>query len=457
VLIFRREVYVAWAAKEVKIDSNSKSPDYFPPEKALVFTRSLDGGNTYGIDNSAYGKMIQPINGIADYNCYSYTWPLIQYLTLNSFPSMCVDRSEGPNRGTIYVVWAEHEMDTTSNQFLDRIDIKMIHSHYKGDTWDPAVTVNQGDWGIGNINPSHSFFPWISCDEESGVLSVIFYDDRGENVMGSGFVNTYVALSKDYGKTWEDCIVSDYLFQPNSGNNSTSYEYGDHIGIGSKNGLTYPVWTDMRLKEEDDLGNYACKPEPYISPFYTWNCVDQYGLVTENVPSWSIREWEVSDSITAIDSVGENGFAIFNAGYEIRFLPEDPNNSGTPGFRAQRGSFVHAYIEGCSPFQAKSTSFTENIPDQRKLYEKKAQEHFSGSSIKLFPNPCDGEFSIELSDAFKQECTLQITDLSGTIVFTQNYRNKSLLNIDISIYPKGIYVIKLTNSRETYTTKLIHV
>jgi hypothetical protein len=50
----------------------------------------------------------------------------------------------------------------------------MARSTNGGSSWQTPIRVNQGNFQDGKA----SYFPWITCDPESGVLSVIFYDDR---------------------------------------------------------------------------------------------------------------------------------------------------------------------------------------------------------------------------------------------------------------------------------------
>jgi hypothetical protein len=45
--------------------------------------------------------------------------------------------------------------------------------------------------------------------------------------------------------------------------------------------------------------------------------------------------------------------------------------------------------------------------------------------------------------------------LSGTTVFSGTYQSQSVLNVDISGFPKGMYLVKLTNSQETYSAKCV--
>ncbi|MBL7748914.1 MAG: exo-alpha-sialidase, partial [Chitinophagaceae bacterium] len=167
------EVYVAWTVYP--------GPG-LTDEKAIGFSKSTDGGATY----SAPVKIIDNIRGHRVTGCG-------KSMRSNSFPSMAVDNSFGPNRGTIYVVWANVGVPGI-NTGTD-IDIYMIKSSNGGTTWSTPVRVNSGPVGAGKKH----YFGWITCDPKTGTLNVIFYDDRN---VSSTQVEAWVATSCNGGANW---------------------------------------------------------------------------------------------------------------------------------------------------------------------------------------------------------------------------------------------------------------
>ena len=425
-------------------------------EKALVFTRSLDGGHSFGMVNPqfpfSYGTQIQSINGISSYRLAYGSWPFIN-ASVNSFPSMCVDKSEGPNRGNIYVVWAEHAYDSINSHFLDEIDIYLIYSKDRGDSWSNRIRINTTPDEAEN---KHSFCPWICCDDETGTLSVIFYDDRDDDVL-NGFVNAYVAMSRDYGLTWQNSRISDYNFTSSDPEYGSPFYFGIHNAISTKNALSYPVWTDSRLEVYGgEFYPVACQPELYTSPFYMWNCVDHYQNITEFVPSWKIREWEVSGYITAENTIDVNGLTVFNAGDSIVLLPsQDPTNP-QGGFWSKNGSYLHAYIEGCQQFPQNSKSISLYDQDGYHQLGKSNKKVVSSENLIIFPNPCDGKFRVRLDNGSDLNCTIEIINSSGMSIYSGYFSNQSALNIDISSQPKGIYLIKVCTKDSTFVKKIVY-
>jgi hypothetical protein len=210
------QVYVIWSIY-----------DSWPQdEKAIGFTKSTNGGtsfapatriinNTKGIRNSGVGKSMR----------------------VNSFPSMAIDISGGSYNGNLYVVWTNIGVPGVNTG--TSADVYMIKSTNEGATWSTPIRINQDPTGLGKKH----YFPWITCDPETGILSVIFYDDRNTT---SAQCETWCANSSDGGETWEDFKVSDVAFTPTPIPGLASSYMGDYLGITARGSKVYPAWTDTR-------------------------------------------------------------------------------------------------------------------------------------------------------------------------------------------------------------------
>ncbi len=251
------EVYAVWSIY-----------DSWPSdETALGFAKSLDGGAAFAPSS----RILTNIKGIR-------TTEVLKNHRVNSFPSMAVDISGGIYNGTIYIVWTNigvPGINTGTNK-----SIYITKSTDEGDTWSTPIRVNQGP----NTNGKEAYFPWITCDPETGILSVIFYDDRN---VSSTQVETWVANSYDGGETWEDFRVSDVAFTPSPLAGMADGYMGDYLGIAARGGMVYPMWPDNRT---GDLLTY-------VSPFETNNRVKPTNLqivLTEGTGqvdlSWSYTE-----------------------------------------------------------------------------------------------------------------------------------------------------------------------
>ena len=212
------QVYMAWSIY-----------DTWPSDETSIgFTRSLDGGSVW--QNSH--RIITNIKGIRN----SMTGKAMR---VNSFPSMAVDLSSGPYRGTLYLVWANvgfPGVNTGSD-----IDVYLIKSLDNGDTWSTPLKVNQDPSGLGKQH----YFPWITVDPVTGAICVIYYDDRNVSATEA---ETWVSYSYDGGNSFTDFRVSDVSFTPSPIPGLAYNYFGDYLGISAMNLKVYPMWTDNRLE-----------------------------------------------------------------------------------------------------------------------------------------------------------------------------------------------------------------
>jgi PKD repeat protein len=213
------EVYVCWAIY-----------DSWPSdETAIGFAKSTNGGVSY---NTAT-RIISSIKGIR-------TTETSKSHRVNSFPVMAVDISGGSNNGNLYIVWSNVGVPGTNTG--TNISVYMIRSTNGGTSWSTPVRVNQGPSSYGY----EAYFPWITCDPETGSLAVVYYDDRGITTHPTTSCETWVAYSTNAGANWSDFRVSDVSFTPSPIPGLASSYMGDYLGITSRGNYFYPCWTDTR-------------------------------------------------------------------------------------------------------------------------------------------------------------------------------------------------------------------
>lgn len=195
------EVYVAWWSPA-----------------GLMFDRSTDEGETWlDTDINVTGFPVQWITSI----------PGIQ--TGVSFPVIDCDRSSGPYRGTIYVNW------TDKRNGANDADIWLSKSTDGGNTWSAPQRVNNDGPG------KHQFFNYITVDQFTGKVFVIFYDRRDHQDMKT---DVYLAISDDGGETFSDYRISDTPFIPYA-----TMFFGHYIAVNAYNDHVFATWMRMDAGE----------------------------------------------------------------------------------------------------------------------------------------------------------------------------------------------------------------
>jgi hypothetical protein len=179
----------------------------------IVFDKSLDGGLTFGDDifvDSMPGGWNLYVPGI--YRC-------------NGMPVTACDISDSPYRGNIYIMWSDQR-----NGIHDT-DVFLVKSTDGGATWGPVKRVNDDPPG------KQQFFPWMTVDQTTGNIYVVFYDRRDSKDYST---EVYLAKSSDGGETFRNYKISEYPFRSVSG-----IFFGDYINIAANEGKIHAIWARM--------------------------------------------------------------------------------------------------------------------------------------------------------------------------------------------------------------------
>ena len=143
----------------------------------------------------------------------------------NGLPVTTCDLSHSPNRGTIYVNYA----DQSNGE--DNTDIWLLKSTDQGNTWSEPIRVNSDD------SKKHQFLTWMTIDKVTGYLYFVFYDRRKYD---DNKTDVYIAVSMDGGESFDNYCVSESPFLPNP-----SIFFGDYTNISVYNGIIRPIWTRL--------------------------------------------------------------------------------------------------------------------------------------------------------------------------------------------------------------------
>lgn len=137
------------------------------------------------------------------------------------------------------------------------------------------------------------------------------------------------------------------------------------------------------------------------------------------------------------------------AGKSISFLP---------GFHAYEGSYLNAWITETSDFcNSLYPVIVEKSNGEKSVYlsdDTKPNDPVDKEKmVKVFPNPNNGKFVIELSN-FEGYSDIMVTNLLGAKVSnTTTIENRA--EFDLSPLPKGIYLVSIKNGKCNISKKII--
>ncbi len=196
------EVYVAWAGPKIR---NSQF--------GIFFDKSTNGGITW-LSTDIY---------VAD-QPGGWDYMISGLQRCNGLPITCCDVSNGPYRGNIYINWTD-EAGAADH------DVKIAKSTNGGLNWSAPIRVNNDPAG------KEQFLTWMTVDQVTGYLYVIFYDRRNRS---NNLTDVFLARSTNGGASFVNTQVSDTAFLPTS-----SVFFGDYNNITAHNGKVRPIWTRL--------------------------------------------------------------------------------------------------------------------------------------------------------------------------------------------------------------------
>jgi hypothetical protein len=79
------------------------------------------------------------------------------------------------------------------------------------------------------------------------------------------------------------------------------------------------------------------------------------------------------------------------------------------------------------------------------------------ANLKVFPNPNNGSFEIQLFNSLGENLNLQLFDLKGRVIYKETIKNSGELNkpVSISDLSTGVYLLKVTDGNRQATKKIV--
>lgn len=143
----------------------------------------------------------------------------------NGMPILKSDNSPSKFHNALYAVWADQ------GNGEDDTDIWFMRTTNFGDNWSPIARINKEE------NKSHQFLPWMTVDQTTGYIYVVYYDRRAYD---DNRTDVYLAYSSDGGYNFDEVKISETPFIP-----TEETFFGDYTNISAHNGIIAPIWARM--------------------------------------------------------------------------------------------------------------------------------------------------------------------------------------------------------------------
>jgi hypothetical protein len=228
----RGELYVAWE------DRSGTTTGY------VRLRRSTDGGDSWGPEITA-ATFTRMTDRRATAACLRPA--LNGYIRVSEFPSIDIDRSDGPGEANLYIAYAA---DPGRQARGDISDVFVVRSEDGGRSWSDPVNVVKGRAvkQDSDQTTNDNFMPVLTVGPD-GQINVFFYDRRNDRANRK--IDVYRTVSTDQGRTWVNERVTAESFDvpplnPNFDPLVKNCYMGDYNDATVDGGGFYLTWGDNR-------------------------------------------------------------------------------------------------------------------------------------------------------------------------------------------------------------------
>ena len=300
--------------------------------------------------------------------------------------------------------------------------------------------------------------PWVALEDvmQNSKITVMKYSGEWTTVGSAGFntggltnvihldveKGTPFVAYRDYGAGYKASVMkfdgNNWVLAGQQG--FTGGTYDSYSGLAVQNGVPYVAgW------------NADAKLTVYKFDGSGWSVLGTDGISEGQASSQTLRFSPSGTLYTVFKDAGKSNKAV------LKKL--DGNNWLAVGEPLSPGNATNlslAFSTTGDPYVA----FRDEYSMRRTSVMKYGiftgiQDVTENKTVKIYPNPNNGIFRIELPVTNSAGNSLEVVNLAGQSVFKTNITEESEKRIDLSGKPKGIYLAKVSLGEEVCITKII--
>lgn len=440
---------------------------YFGDESTISFERYYYGK----ISKTGENDIIKTFNTIYKEKKHtSYNWALIDsngnlYLDCGGFVGF---------GDTLYSPLVKVKPDGTHKILIgrnysifsicyDRFRDKVITIYVQHDLLYPLWADVTSDGVVTN----HYAYP-TSGDELSYYND--FFIPTPKNLFILGWANkTYLNIQKYYDGFFAMKLTNDYCFFPkdqNYGGDNKSINCIQDVVIGLKDELAEiiknPKKTFSELTYNWDSPNLGTGVQKTVKPNFT----------TEYNVTIKAKNCTINDMVK-VNVSRKTDFTYSVDNYEVRVTPVHPIDYNFiwdfgNGITNQVNIYPTYTYPSSGTFSLCLADFSNTVICHS-CVDIKLPGNYSGSSvlqpgipedtqfpiIKLFPNPVSGNtLTLDFGD-YKEDWEIKIFDITGQLMHSNFYKSQSSINIDVSQFNNGLYLINFSAPGKEKSMKFV--
>jgi hypothetical protein len=354
------------------------------------------------------------------------------------------------------------------------------------------LTLNEFDLAIGTVDPSGAGSSKYIQTNSTGSLTRNVPADGNTNVIYPVGNSTYnpLILQNSASATADDYSVLVQDFEPKNavGSNMVGRSWVVEEGTPDGSELTItPQWnasdeltdfdeTNSAVGVTTDNGTTynwktygaALGSNPYTQNGFTYNGAGTFAVADKNYVSDNTEVADIavasseSDCFNAINTlfVANNESVLVANGAEATFVAGNLIVFNV-GFNAEPGSAVDAHIttssEYCTslpaPMVANTDTDVEESADAEFLTDLTITE--DDDFIRTYPNPTNGKLVVDFMGHPYLNAEVCLINFKGQQIQEVSIRDQNTIDLDLSYYPNGIYLVVIKTTEKVITRRVI--
>lgn len=440
---------------------------------------ALKMGSAYSIDGGVHYTNNPEFNyagigvGYGDDSHFGSTY-------VNAYPSIAVDKSCGPHRGTLYMVAPEY-LYNTSGTIIGSV-ITLWYSIDKGAHWGGGynfpLTLTGYPYSGGGTTVSYPsgqdycWFPNIAIDDLTGVISVVYYGFSGSASNTNTFVSYCDPSDPTNPASWHSIKVSsasqtpeDYDQDACNSNfplypRSAVQNPNDATGIASYGGHAYPVWKDRSSGHRQIWISDVQYGAPQLaSSTATIKICPTSSLIP--LIKTGTQSYEAADNIDIATCAGGGNVSIGTS-----TIPATLHTTAGQsiiigqGFSTAPGSVFTAEIRNLNPCQTPGVQSSSKTDTPYLTADNNSNiNNITGMNVYAYPNPATNFLTVGTDNNEFHKVSFSVTDISGRIMAQYSNPSFSALGIsqviNIDSYAPGLYLVTMVADNQKYSTKFV--
>ena len=170
-------------------------------------------------------------------------------------------------------------------------------------------------------------------------------------------------------------------------------------------------------------------PYENIDQFVT-SRISYEGSLSNVYVKWSVNSLDLNNTIPMTNTVDSTWVS----------------NTAIPNFPDNSKIYFKVYAVGDSNDTTETYRFMYEVLGTSDVAD------FLTEQMKVYPNPNNGSFTLDMGELFS-EALVEVTDISGRLVYSNRYLNFQQVNIDLDVTP-GKYFVRVTSGPDVGTAQL---